>query len=107
MEILASGIDHKLEEIYEEWQEKWGFGPCGAYAALRRKQGWGDIAICNAKIADGTEFPHYVIVQDGAIIDLANPLGETLTYEGIEILDDDEMPEVTDSETIDWLEARM
>ena len=103
MKTLISGIDHRLD--YQEWEDTFGFGPCGAYAALRREQGWGEVAVCTARQGD-TEFPHYIIIQDGAIIDLANPLGD-LTYEEVEILDHDEMPDLVTQENIEWLRGRL
>ena len=105
MNILTSTISDKLAEVYPEFEDTFGFGPCGAYAALKRDEGWGQIAVCIAKAGD-TEFPHYVIIQDGDIIDLANPLGEPLDYTEIEVLDSDEMPELChDGEAIEWLKA--
>ena len=104
--VTTSTISDSLAAAYEDFENTFGFGPCGAYAALKREQGWGDIAVCIAHTKDGTEFPHYVI-WDGSIIDLANPLGEELTYTDIEILDADEMPELCDDrEAIDWLKER-
>ena len=107
MVILVSGIDHKLDLVYCQFEDTFGFGPCGAYAALRREQGWGDVAACIAR-SGHTEFPHYIIVQDDGIIDLANPLGEPLTYHDIEILDAGEMPDLCwDREAINWLRKRL
>lgn len=107
MEVLTSTIDHKLDEIYSEFEDKFGFGPCGAYAAVRREDGWGDVAVCMAQ-AGQAEFSHYVIVQDRAIIDMANPLGEDLIYSEVEILDADEMPELCwDGEAVGWLKERL
>ena len=107
MAILASGIDHNLDRLYEQFEDEFGFGPCGAYAALRREQGWGDVAACIAR-SGHTEFPHYIIVQDGDIIDLANPLGEPLTYHDIEILENNEMPDLCwTGEAINWLRERL
>ena len=106
MQTLTSGIDHNLDAVYDEWETTFGFGPCGAYAAMRREDGWGDVAVCTAK-AEGTWFTHYIIIQDGAIIDLANPLDEVLEYTEVEILDADEMPEMVDADAIAWLRNRM
>lgn len=107
MEILTSTIDDRLAEVYPDFEDAFGFGPCGAYVALRREQGWGDVAVCIAK-AGKTEFPHYVIVQDDGIIDLSNPLGEELSYSKVEILDADEMPELCwDGEAMSWLKTRI
>ena len=105
MRTLTSTIDDQLAANYADFEDTFGFGPCGAYAALRRKQGWGQIAVCTAR-AGQTEFPHYIIIDDG-IIDMANPLDETLTYTDIDILDSDEMPELIDESVIAWLEARI
>lgn len=107
MIILTSTIDHKLDEVYEQFEDKFGFGPCGAYAVLRREQGWGDVAACIAREGK-TEFSHYIVVQDGVIIDMANPLGAPLSYGEVEILDADEMPELCwDGEAVEWLRARL
>jgi len=65
------------------------------------------VAVCIARAEDGMEFPHYIIIQDDAIIDLANPLDESLTYHEIEILDADEMPELVDEGEIAWLRERL
>lgn len=107
MTILTSAISQTLDGVYEDFENKFGFGPCGAYAALKREQGWGQVAVCVAKCGD-TEFPHYVIIDgDGDIIDLANPLGEPLAYGEIEILPADEMPELChDGEAVNWLAER-
>jgi len=106
MRTLTSTLDHQLDSLYEEWENTFGIGPCGAYAALRREQGWGKVAVCIAR-AGATEFTHYIIVSDGDIIDLANPLGEELSYHEIELLDTDEMPECIDEAEIAWLRERM
>ena len=106
MKTLISTIADRLAEVYPEFEDAFGFGPCGAYAALKREEGWGEVAVCIAR-AGRTEFPHYVIVQDGDVIDLANPLGEQLDYTEVEILNADEMPELCwDGEATDWLRAR-
>jgi hypothetical protein len=107
MKVLTSNIDHQLDRVYEDWQDTFGFGPCGAYAALRREQGWGEVAACVARAEDGTEFSHYVIIQDGDIIDLANPLGEPLTYHELDILDNDELPDLVDETEVAWLRERL
>jgi len=104
-EILTSGMDHRLEQHYESFCETFGIGPCGAYAALRRAQGWGQVALTEATTADGITFPHYIIIQDGGIVDLTAP--EELEYSGIEILDADEMPEATGQREMDWLAERI
>lgn len=105
-QILTSTLDHNLENAYSDFEDTFGIGPCGAYAAIRREQGWGEIAICIAHTNNGTEFTHYVIWDDG-IIDLANPLDEELTYTDLDILNPDEMPEMIDQAKIDWLKERM
>jgi len=108
MQTLTSTMSDRLGTVYEEFSDKFGFGPCGAYAALKREEGWGKVAIVIAETADGkTEFPHYVIIDGSEIIDLANPFDDELSYQDIEILDDDEMPELNDDrEAIEWLRAR-
>jgi len=107
MQVLASTISDKLAKVYPDFEDTFGFGPCGAFAALKREEGWGDVAVCIASVGD-TEFSHYVIVQDGAIIDMANPLGESLTYTEVEILDTNEMPELCDDyEAVSWLKANL
>ena len=110
MHVLTSTMSDALGAVYDEFSEKFGFGPCGAYAALKREEGWGKVAIVIAETADGkTEFPHYVITNGKGerIIDLANPFDDELTYRDMEILDDDEMPELNDDrEAIEWLKTR-
>ena len=108
METLTSGIDHKLDRIYNEFEDTFGFGPCGAYTAIRREQGWGEIAVCQASFQDDLGgFTHYILIDDG-IIDLTNPTGEELTYNEIEILDADEMPEFCGTaQAINWLREKM
>lgn len=107
MKIIAQGLDHQLEDTYDAFADAFGFGPCGAYAALRREQGWGEIAACTVQLTDGEEFPHYVIIQDGAIIDLANPLDEPMTYSEIDILESDELPDLIGNEEIGWLRKQL
>ena len=103
----TSTIAENLAEIYPEFENEWGFGPCGAYSALKREEGWGDVAVCTAHTAgDDMGFSHYVIISDG-IIDMSNPLDEELTYTNIEILNADEMPDLVDAEVIDWLRERI
>jgi hypothetical protein len=108
MQVLTSGIDHNLDAIYEQFSDTFGIGPCGAYSAFRREQGWGAVAVCDA-YAEGDEIPftHYVIVQDGGIIDLTNPFGEELRYENVEILNADEMPECIGAVEIEWMRERL
>lgn len=106
MNVLTSTISDKLAEIYPEFENAFGFGPCGAYAALKREEGWGEAAVCIAR-AGQTEFSHYVIIQGDSIIDLANPLGEPLEYIEIEALNTNEMPELChDGEAMEWLRVR-
>lgn len=106
MKVLTSTLSDKLAEVYPDFENEFGFGPCGAYAVLKREQGWGDVAVCVAEMRDSV-FPHYIIVSDGSIIDLANPLGEPLYYTEVEILDADEMPELCwDGEAVGWLRGR-
>ena len=104
--INVSGLADSLADVYSEWEKVWGFGPCGAYAALKRQEGWGDIAVCTAD--DGSEygFPHYVIIQDGWIVDLANPLDHELDYSDVDVLDPSEMPDLVDAAAIEWLRER-
>jgi hypothetical protein len=103
-EIAASTIAADLDRVYDAWTNRFGIGPCGAYAAMRREDGWGDIAVCQAKESgDDMGFTHYIILQGAAIIDLANPLGEELEYDEIERLDSGEMPECIGRTEIDWL----
>ncbi len=105
MNVAVSGLADSLDRVYDEWETRRGFGPCGAYAALKRQE-WGmAVAVCTA--SDGlTEFTHYVLVDAGEIVDWANPLGEPLTYTDIEVLDADEMPELVEQDVIAWLRER-
>lgn len=108
MKILASGLDHQLDNgLYEEWEDTFGFGPCGAYAAYRRECSWGDVAICTAvDPIVGTEFSHYIIVDDG-VIDLTNPFDNELTYQDIEVLDTDEMPDLVGEKELRWMREKL
>jgi hypothetical protein len=103
MKVLTSTLSNSLAGAVDDWVERTGLGPCGAYAAYLREEGWGDVAFCYAHTSDGTRFPHYVIVQDGAIIDLANQMGERLTYTDVQILDDSEMPEAITEDDVNWM----
>jgi len=102
--ILTSTISDKLDKVFEDFEDEFGFGPCGAFTALKREQGWGDVAVCVAHAGD-TKFTHFVIV-DGGIIDLANPLDEPLTFTDLDVLDADEMPELCNEKTVEWLRQR-
>lgn len=106
MKVVVSSISDSLAANYTDFENAFGFGPCGAYAALKREQGWGKVAVCTA--SDGkVEFTHYVIITTDGIVDLANPLDCELTYTDLDILNDDEMPELCDDrEAIDWLAER-
>lgn len=107
MDVMISTMDDSLDKVYDQFVDEFGFGPCGAYSALRRDQGWGDVAVSFA--SDGqTEFTHYVVMRDGAIVDLTNPMGEELFYSEVEILDSDEMPELCeDGKAVSWLKERI
>ncbi len=60
-----------------------------------------------ARCEDGTEFGHYVILDQGDIIDLSNPFDEELTYSEVEPLRDDEMPDLVSRDVLDWMRARV
>ena len=115
MKILVSGLSDQLEKVYQDYQDTFGFGPCGALAALQRERGWGDVAVCTATAQDGTEFAHYIIIDaDGDIIDLANPvtfwgqqIDEELSYTEIEILPAGEMPDMVDADVVTWMRERI
>ena len=102
MQVLTSTMSEKMGYWYDEFVEEFGFGPCGAFAALKRQQGWGKVAHC---VADYT-FGHYVIVQDNAIIDMTNPFDHELVYDEVELLEDSEMPELVDAAALQWLRTR-
>ena len=109
MNTLISTLDDNLAAGgYQEWEATTGYGPCGAYATIRREQGWGDVAVCMAH-DKGTPwelgFGHYVIVSDGAIIDMTNPFDEELQYSEIEVLDADEYPELVDDDDLALMRA--
>lgn len=106
MEIYASTLSAEMEDIYDDFQATFGFGPCGAYSALQRSRGNGQVAVCIA--SDGrVEFPHYINIVDGnGIVDFTNPMDSELTYREIEILDDDEMPDLVDDAVIRWIAER-
>ena len=86
-------------------QEEFGFGPCGSFAALLRRRGVGRIAICDYRMP-GEEFGfgHFVVIDTkGNIIDLVNPFVGEGEYADLEIIPDDEMPDlVTDEEIAFW-----
>ena len=103
-QVITSTISDKMADYYQEWEDTFGIGPCGAFAALKREQGWGEIAVCTASDEIGS-FPHYVI-WDAGIIDLTNPFDHELTYTDIEILDADEMPEAVNDAMLTWLRDR-
>ncbi|OGS01166.1 MAG: hypothetical protein A2V88_08780 [Elusimicrobia bacterium RBG_16_66_12] len=91
---------------YEEWQEEKGFGPCGAVAALLRERGYGRIATCDVDLHDGFPFPHFVIMTDsGRIVDVTNPFEGT--YVNIELLDDNEMPDLVQDEDVAYWRERL
>ena len=103
-QVITSTISDRMADYYTEWENTFGIGPCGAYAALKRDEGWGQVAVCTA--SDGqVDFPHYVIWDDG-IIDLTNPFDDELTYTDLVILGDNEMPEAVTDAMIDWLRER-
>lgn len=110
MAVLTSSISDSLADVYSEWEDEFGFGPCGAYAALKRSEGWGKVAYCWAyETAENYYggFGHYVVIDpQGDIIDLTNPLEIELQYDDIDILADDELPELVTEVEIEWLRAR-
>jgi len=107
--VNCSTLQHDLAcGVYAEWEDRFGFGPCGALAVLLREAGYGHVAVCQARGKGQMSFTHYVnVTDDGWITDLANPLDEPLTYEGVEVLNDDEMPELVGSEELAWLRERI
>ena len=106
VKVYISTMSDTLAAVNEGFANEFGIGPCGAFAALKREEGWGQVAVCLAETRDGSfPFSHYVIWDDG-IVDLANPFDAPLHYTDIEILDADEMPECVDSREIDWLRER-
>ena len=111
MRTTISSISDKMAEHYSEWEETFGYGPCGAFSALKREEGWGQVAICFANVKGegqnfATGFSHYVIISENSIVDLTNPFDEELEYSEIEILPKDEMPDLVDEEAINWLRER-
>jgi hypothetical protein len=102
MPRTVSGIDQALD--YEAYVTRFGVGPCGVYAAVRREHGWGQVAFCEARVRGGPMFGHYVIVtDDGGIIDLTNPTGEELEYIDVEPLAPDEMPDWDVPAALTWM----
>ena len=85
--------------------EEFGFGPCGSFAALLRRRGIGRIAVCDY-VMPGKEFGfgHFVVIDaDDNIIDLVNPFVGEGEYVDLEIISDDEMPDlVTETEITFW-----
>jgi len=92
----------------EDWEEEKGFGPCGAVAALLREQGYGQVAACEYDLHDGAyPFPHFVIVTDtGRIVDISNPFSGG-SYVNLEILPDDEMPDLVEDGDIAYWRERL
>lgn len=93
---------------FGEWEEERGFGPCGAVAALLRERGYGRVAFCEYDLHDGTyPFSHFVIVTDkGHIIDITNPFTGG-THVNVEILPDDEMPDLVEDEDVQYWRERL
>lgn len=108
--VLVSTLQNSLADVYEDWTDEFGIGPCGAMAAFLREQGYGDVAVCTAHDGDADElgFTHYIILSDGDIIDLANPFDDdSLIYRDIEVLDSDEMPECIGEVEVEWMRQRI
>jgi len=107
--INCSTLQHDLAAgLYDAWQREYGFGPCGPLAVLLREAGYDHVAVCQARGKGQISFTHYVnVTDDGWITDLANPLDEPLTYEDVEVLNDDEMPELIGLEELTWLRERV
>lgn len=99
-------IQEAMMDKYEEFQNRFGIGPCGNIAAVLRKEGLGQIAVCDLLPEKATNeeqaFPHYIIeAQDGKIIDITNPLEGR--YLNVKVLGPDETPDLVDKEALGWL----
>ena len=107
--VNCSTLHHDLAAgLYGEWEREFGFGPCGALAVLLREAGYGRVAVCQARQDTRPAFTHYInLTDDGWITDLCNPLDEELTYTEVDVLNDDEMPELVGPVEVDWLRARI
>ncbi|MCK9597579.1 MAG: hypothetical protein M0R06_00985 [Sphaerochaeta sp.] len=106
--IAESRLSKSLSKEVDGFAKRFGIGPCGAYAALLRERGKGDIVVCLAHPADGSApFTHYAIWKDGiGLIDRANQTGRRLEYTDMEILPPYELPELIGPEEIGWLRQR-
>jgi hypothetical protein len=70
-------------ENIKEYEAQFGLGPCGILAELLCEAGWGEVGYCETAPAGyehtvrGTDedcrrwYPHYVIVNNGKIIDVS------------------------------------
>lgn len=109
--IIDSTLSDRMAEAYTDFENEFGIGPCGAWAALKRSEGWGDVGVGTAMTLDMAArgqygFGHYFIVDGLDIIDQTNPFDDPLVFNDIEVLSADEMPECVTAEMIEWLKER-
>ena len=98
-----------MESHCIDHQEAFGFGPCGSYAALLRQRGIGQIAVCDYRLpGEAFGFAHFVVIDaDGNIIDHTNPFIGEGEYADLEILPDEEMPDLVTEEEIAFWDSRI
>lgn len=109
-----------VDRYFDEWVDKYGVGPCGSIAALARKRGLGEIALIMVAPeatgigGDGFPTPHCVNANsDGTFTDHSGflpagrlmPAAKFFTVEWPSFEGD--MPDLTDTETIAWWDARI
>ena len=92
---------------YQEFQDKFGFGPCGPIAYILRERGHGDIYFGYFGPPEDLikSFPHvWIENKRGQIIDLANSdrKRKGLSYWDKEKLGKHEMPDLVDIEMINF-----
>lgn len=110
MERKLKDLKAKVMDLYDEWQDEFGYGPCGEVACLLREAGYGKVALamvpqCTPGGTFGT--PHYVVLEsDGQIVDISLPW-DAGSYDVEEILEEDEYPELVTAESVDWWRDRI
>jgi len=108
----ANRLRERVLSRYEAFQDRFGFGPCGAVAQVLRERGVGPIAMvwCAEPGTDPddiyTGFTHYVnLGRKGKIIDASNPF-TGCAYKIEEALEPEEWPDLVDEEAVQfWREC--
>jgi hypothetical protein len=100
---------------YADFEDREGYGPCGAVAVVLRERGMGQVMMTTVDLHDGSfPFSHYVIQTDqGEILDWTNPFsGSTYSAEVPDepiflALPDDELPDLVDEIALDFWRKRL